>query len=251
MRLKLISCEIFHREMCAVVARSPNQVDLEFMPKGLHDIPAADMRGNLQAAVDRTPAGAYEAILLGYALCNNGLHGLTARTTPLVLPRAHDCISMFLGSKERYREYFFANPGVYFKTTGWIERDKANGELRQLTIQHQAGMDRSYQDLVDQYGEENARFLYEQLYDMTRHYKQITFIEMGVEPDDRFERQSRELAAERGWTFDKQIGDMGLFQRLVNGDWNAKEYLVVPPGHRVVATQDETIVRSEPAGDAG
>ncbi len=38
MRLKLISCEIFYREMCAVVARSPNTVDVEFLPKGLHDI---------------------------------------------------------------------------------------------------------------------------------------------------------------------------------------------------------------------
>ena len=33
MRLKLISCEIFHREMCAVVARSPHRVDIEFLPK--------------------------------------------------------------------------------------------------------------------------------------------------------------------------------------------------------------------------
>ena len=30
MRLKLISCEIFYREMCWAVARSPNQVDIEF-----------------------------------------------------------------------------------------------------------------------------------------------------------------------------------------------------------------------------
>ena len=40
MQLKLIACEIFYREMCAAVARSPNQVDVEFLPKGLHDIGA-------------------------------------------------------------------------------------------------------------------------------------------------------------------------------------------------------------------
>ena len=38
MRLKLIACKIFYRELCAVVARSIHQVDIEFLPKGLHDI---------------------------------------------------------------------------------------------------------------------------------------------------------------------------------------------------------------------
>ena len=71
------------------------------------------------AAVDESR---YEAVLFGYGLCSNGLVGLTARNVPLVLPRAHDCITLFLGGKERYLEYFHAHPGVYFKTTGWIER---------------------------------------------------------------------------------------------------------------------------------
>ncbi len=43
MRLKLIACEIFYRELCAAVARSVNQVDVEFLPKGLHDIGQAGM----------------------------------------------------------------------------------------------------------------------------------------------------------------------------------------------------------------
>ena len=40
------------------------------------------------------------------------------------------------------------------------------------------------------YGEDNARFLYEELCNMTRHYRKLTFIEMGIEPDDRFERRT-------------------------------------------------------------
>lgn len=250
MRLKLISCEIFHREMCAVVARSTNQVDIEFLQKGLHDMPAADMRARLQAVVDAVPTGVYDAIVLGYALCNNGLSGLTARSAPLVLTRAHDCISLFMGSRARYREYFFENPGVYFKTTGWIERDRTEGDLRQLTIQHKNGMDRSYEELVAQYGEDNAQFLFEQLCDVTRNYKQITFIEMGVEPDDRFERASRDLATSRGWSFAKLPGNMRLMQDLVDGRWLAEDFLVVPPGHRIVATQDESIVRAVPVSEA-
>ena len=38
MKLKLISCEVFYREMGFAISRSPHQVDIEFLPKGLHDI---------------------------------------------------------------------------------------------------------------------------------------------------------------------------------------------------------------------
>ncbi len=246
MRFKLISCEIFYREMCAAVARSTNQVDIVFLPKGLHDIGREKMLARVQEAVDAVDANQYEAILLGYALCNNGIAGLTARSIPIVIPRAHDCITLFLGSKERYLEYFNANPGTYFQTTGWLERGMDAGELQQLSISHQIGMDMSYQEMVDKYGEDNAKYLYEMLGDPLRNYGQFTFIEMGIEPDDRFERQAQAKAAERGWRFDKVRGDMSLFQRLVDGDWPEADFLVVRPGWRVVAKLDAGIIDAEP-----
>ena len=91
-----------YRELCAAVARSPNQVDLEFVPKGLHDLGCTGMVQRLQEALERVDETRYDAMLLGYALCNNGLVGLRARTKPLIIPRAHDCITLFLGSAARY-----------------------------------------------------------------------------------------------------------------------------------------------------
>jgi len=120
MRLKCIACEIVYRELCAAVALSPHVVDLEFLPKGLHDIGSVGMLREMQAAVDRVDASRYDAVLLGYALCNNGVVGLRDRERPLVLPRAHDCITLFLGSRRRYNDYFHANTGVYFLTSGWL-----------------------------------------------------------------------------------------------------------------------------------
>ena len=181
---------------------------------------------------------------LGYGLCNNGLVGLTARSIPLVIPRAHDCITLFLGSKERYLDYFNQHSGVYFRTTGWIERSDP-GDLRQLTIQHNSGMDLSYEEFVAKYGEDNAKFLYEQLGDRTRNYRQVTFIEMGIEPDDSFEKRSRDEATERGWKFEKVKGDLSLIQRLVDGQWENGEFLVVPPGGQVATSYDEAVVTLE------
>lgn len=243
MKYKLISCDVFYREMCDAVARSVHRVDMQFLPKGLHDLRSTEMRERLQAVVDEVDESAYDAVLLGYGLCNNGLHGLTARGIPLVLPRAHDCITLFFGSRSKYLDYFWKKPGVYFKTSGWIERGKAEGELKQLSIGHLQGMDMTYEEMVEKYGEDNAEYLFETLVEAQhKAYTQYTFIEMGVEPDDRFERQTEALAAEKGWAYEKVKGDRSLFGRLVNGDWDDADFLVVPPGQRVIARYDEGVV---------
>jgi hypothetical protein len=242
MRLKLISCEIFYREMCAAVARSPNQVDVEFLPKGLHDIGSAPMLDRLQSTLNAVDESQYQAVLFGYALCGMGLAGLTARSKPIVIPRAHDCITLFLGAKERYLDYFNNHPGVYFKTTGWIERGDGLQPLSEQSLR-KSWLGYSYEELVAKYGEDNAKYLYEQLCDMTRNYSGLTYIEMGIEPDDRFERQAREQAGERGWKFEKLAGDMTLVRQLVDGPWDDERFLVVPPGGRVAASFDEKIIK--------
>ncbi|MGQ9575742.1 MAG: DUF1638 domain-containing protein [Thermoguttaceae bacterium] len=246
MRLKLIACEILYREICAAVARSVNQVDVEFLPKGLHDIGQSGMNARLQQALAAVLASQYDAVLLSYGLCSHGVVGLAARSIPLVIPRAHDCITLFLGSKERYLEYFEAHPGVYFKTSGWIERGDNTHQHNPQSIVQKSGMAMSFEELAARYGQENARFLYEQFGNMRRHYTGIAYIEMGIEPDDRFERAARQEAAERGWTFQKLQGDLALVQALVDGPWDEDRFLVVPPGHRVAPSFDQRIVKAEP-----
>ena len=43
LRLCCIACEISYRELCLLTARSRNIIDLDFLPKGLHDIETPDM----------------------------------------------------------------------------------------------------------------------------------------------------------------------------------------------------------------
>lgn len=127
MLFKVIACEIAFRELCMATACATNLVDFEFLPQGYHDNPDIGLE-LIQQQIDAVPEGKYDAILLGYALCNNMLVGITARHTQLVIPRAHDCITFFMGSKGRYKKHFDECPGTYFYTSGWLEHGQRKGE---------------------------------------------------------------------------------------------------------------------------
>lgn len=202
------------------------------------------MSARLKQNLESVDEEEYDAVLLGYALCSGGITGLKARTIPLVVPRAHDCITLFLGSRQRYHDYFFANSGTYFKTTGWIERgsdlEQANNSSSEIA--QKLGLNMSRQQFIERYGKENGEYLYEQLTQM-RYYSQLTFIETGVEPDDSFERQTFELAARRNWQYEKIQGDLTLLRKLLNGEWD-ENFLVVPPGKRIDFSYDDDIIKA-------
>lgn len=237
MRLKVIACEVFHREICALTARSSNILDIVFLPKGLHDRKSGEMRNALQGVVDEPP-GNCDAVVFAYALCGNGLAGLHARSIPVIIPRAHDCITLFLGSRHKYKAYFDGNPGVYFKTPGWIERGSSPDD-NQLT-----GFELNRRRLADKYGEENADYLMEQLGRYTQTYHKFTYIRTAVADDRRYEAATQADAAARNWQFEALDGDLGLLERLLNGDWDSADFVIVPPHWTLAATWDDRIMEA-------
>jgi hypothetical protein len=250
MFVKVIACEIAFREICQAAARSPSVVDLEFLPQGYHDTPAVG-RGELQQRIDAAPAGKYDAILLGYGLCSNILAGLTARHTRLVIPRAHDCIALFLGSKERYQRMFKARPGTYYYTSGWLEyRVRREGQSPPgigafLPAHSAAAFQATYQQWVGKYGQEKARYLAEVMNQWTANYTHGVLIEFDFAKPLRLGRQVREICAQRGWQFATVKGDLRLLQRWLAGGWEAGGFLIVPPGRRVVPTYNDDVIGLE------
>lgn len=246
MLLKAIICEVLTREMQYAVSKSPHAVEVEPLTMGLHDL-GAGMRSQLQQKIDASDDGRYDAILLGYALCGRGTEGLHAVNTPLVLPRAHDCIGVLMGSRERYQKYFENHPGVYYRSPGWIEFQKPGQRLEPaiLSAKKTLGERRTREELIAQYGEDNGNFLYEQFTAYSHTYTGLTYISTGVGAEDACRAQARAEAEREHWRFEEMNGSTRLLEKMVNGEWDAEEILVVPPGASVRATLRDDIMAAE------
>jgi hypothetical protein len=233
---KIVSCNVMWREMCYYASLSGNTFTFQFLPWGLHRDPN-ELRLEVQRAIDGA-SDPVDAILLGYGLCSKGVEGITAGKTRLVITKGHDCITCFLGSKERYRAYFDAHPGTYWYTPGWIENHLAPGKER---------YEETYREYLEKYGEDNAQYLMDMEQDWFRKYSTAAYVDLGVGDSAEYEEYTRKCADWLHWNYERFEGDAGLIQRLLNGDWNEDDFLIVEPGCKIEATNDESIMRSVPA----
>src|SRR6266496_3668125 len=115
-RRLVIACATVIEEMLPLL---PEDVSVETLDFGLHLRPK-ELKKSLQEKIGTASSHA-DVLLLGYGLCSMAVVGLHATTAHLVIPRVDDCIAIFLGSCNAYREQAQKEPGTYYLTKGWIE----------------------------------------------------------------------------------------------------------------------------------
>ena len=240
MRYLCLTCEALTRPVYLAAALSPHSIDIELVRIGLHDRPK-DLRAQLQARIDAASPDKYAGVLLAYGLCGQATAGLVARELPLVLPRAHDCITLFLGSRQRYRQQFESNPGTYWYSPDYIERrDSAS-----LTLSMGSGLsddiNAEYDKYVEKYGKDNADYLMEVMGGWSAHYNRAAFIDLGIGDASAVEELAQAEAQRRGWTFERLAGDLTLMKCLLRGEWN-EDFLIVPPGGTIVMTAGDDVI---------
>ncbi len=247
LKLKIIACDVMNREISLLVASSPHYCDVQYLPQGLHNTPDI-LREEVAEAIRKTEEkgypydhmgtkAPYDAILLMYGLCSNGLAGIRCLKTPLVLPRAHDCITLLLGSKERYRKLFDENPGTYWYSSGWMERGWMPSEEKHRYMLEQ---------YTEYYGEDNAEYLMEMEQNWIKEYKQALWIawpELGGSEWGR--EETRKAASFLHWAYREVEGDKGLMARMIGGVFRDDEVLVLHEGETIVPSHDTKVVDKE------
>jgi Protein of unknown function (DUF1638) len=237
LKLKLIACNVFQREACWCLAKTPHLVDPVFVELGLHVNPAY-LRERLQSLIDAEDAQdiRHDAVLLLYGLCGNAAVGLQARRTPLIIPRAHDCATLLLGSATRYQAVFGDNPSCPFSSIGYLERAM---ETYRTEGGFLSGVGDTYEAYVERYGEDNAKYIWQTLHPV-REDEPALFIDLPeTSSPDAIARARAKLEQEgggRGWKVEE--GNIRMIQKLIEGDWDDAEYLTVPPFQTVQGVYD-------------
>lgn len=238
---KLIACEVARPEFDRVISMSRKSVSVEYLEQGHHN-DVVRGRKAIQERIDAAGEGEWEALLLGYALCNNMLVGLQARVKPLVIARAHDCITWFLGSKERYASTFEEAPGTYYYTAGWLKVVRSHDQAGQSASASGVLVEGEYSRLVEQYGEDNAAYLWEMSNAWIKNYRYGAYIAVPGIDHDGHRKRVQEICARNSWEYKEIEGDLGLLQRWVDGEWDAKDFLIVKPGDTIAPTPDAQII---------
>jgi hypothetical protein len=226
--------------VCHCVARGPHAVDLEFTPKNAHDDPDL-LRSLLQERIDASHASgrAYDAVVLCLGICGNATVGLSSPGLPLVMPRAHDCCTLFLGSRERFKEHFGDHPSTPFSSVGYLEHGGPYARTADESLLQCLGLNRTYEDYVKEYGEENARYIWESIQPkQAAGEQQVVFIEIPEFSDTPYAEDCRRQAEAEGKEFVVLKGSLRLIRKLIEGDWDNEEVVVFPPGTVVEAVYD-------------
>ena len=237
MNIAVITCDVLTDEVRHFCQEFPHVVEIKVMEQGLHNTPDL-LRERLQEAIDQTEENlAIDVIVLVYGLCSRGIEGISAQRCQIAVTRAHDCITLLLGSKECYAEYLKNHPGTYWYSGGWNRCHVPPGKERAENLRS------AY---VAQYGEENADYLMEMEQDWMRAYSQATFVDLGVAATPSDMVYTKQCADWLGWNFDVQHGDAQLLRDLLSGPWDAERFLVLQPGETVRFTVDDSILAATP-----
>lgn len=214
----MIACRALRLEL-EQLRPADGSVELIYLEQSLHRTPDR-MSGVIQAAIDQVEARSGEEagpIVLAYGLCSNGVVGLCTRRRRLVVPRAHDCIALLLGSRQAYEQAFSARPGVYYLTAGWID-------------EQQDPLGYMERDYVPRLGRETAEWgLREEL----KHYTHITLIDTRAAEMAPLRARARQNARFLEKAFAEIPGDPTYLQKILFGPHDDEDFLVLAPGERV------------------
>ena len=95
---------------------------------------------------------------------------------------------------------------------------------------------------MEKYGEDNAKYLMETMGDWLKHYHRLCLIDTGVGPRETYRKICADQIKDKGWVYEEIIGNTVLITKLLSGDWDQQEFLILLPGEKIAASNDSNVV---------
>ncbi|MDR2459374.1 MAG: DUF1638 domain-containing protein [Deltaproteobacteria bacterium] len=212
-KIGVVACDVIKNEI--INACKGVDIPMVFLDYGLHRTPQKMPECINESVHDLNNIG-IDSVILGYGLCSNGVVGVSSIGN-IIIPRCHDCISLLLGSPERYMKLFTELPGTYFLTDGWIR----NGGDPISTIE---------QRYIPRLGEKKA---WKGMRMELANYKKICFVNNGIGDIEMLRERSKENAKAFGFEYIEVEGDLSYFKRLMFGPREMREFVLLGPGEEI------------------
>jgi hypothetical protein len=236
--MALLACRVFEREIALHAAGASHILETRLFEVGLHDRPD-QLRATLQAELDSIETrDDIQAVALAYGLCGRGTAGLQPARHRLVIPRAHDCITLFLGSKEAYAEHQRHYSACYYYTPGWNRARRVPGPER---------LDSLKTELTRKFDADDVQFLLDTEREQWAMHDTATYLDLGTSDADMEANYAQRCAQWLGWNFQRVRGDPTLLRDLLWGNWDDLRFQIVEPGARLAHSPDDAILRAEAA----
>ena len=202
---------------------------------------ARDRAGGYRRRRDR----GFDAVALAWPV-RARTSGLIARASPVVIPRVHDCLTLFLGSREgiagnsaairapnTFPGWFTHKLGVIRRPPALWSHDPPNTPAGQSSPSATAGSRRR-----------NHQFLGS----WKRNYTRVAVIDTGCGEVEGCLRMAERISAGLGWECARLPGNTAMLRDLVSGEWDPARYLVLRPGERSELSGDEQVLVAVSAG---
>ncbi|MBT3189990.1 MAG: DUF1638 domain-containing protein [Anaerolineae bacterium] len=212
----VIACKVFQNLLEKLMPEDMAE-QITFLDYGLHSVPKK-LNWTVQDAIKSIEKPSL--VMLAYGICGNGLKDIKSGQHTLLIPRTDDCIAILLGSHKKYIEEFYATPGSYYLTKGWLE--SGSNPLAEYT------------ELIGKYGEESAAWIMDQQYE---NYERLVFVAHNKQDLEKYRSQAQEVAEyckRWGFRYEEISGSDIYIRRLIEVamalDKKDDEFVIIPPG---------------------
>lgn len=215
----IIACSVFKKELNeAILTLKHKPLTCDFFEMGLHMKPN-ELRIKLQDMINScAKKNKPDYILLFCGLCGNATLGLKSDDCQLVIPRIHDCISMFLGSSQKYFDLKKKYPRAYFASSGWIDSDLLPSQ--KLVETNRKRFEEKYPD-----DKEMVEELMDAFFEQFKEYNTYFYTEFSE--CKNCQTECKKYADFMKWNFLKIDSDSKFFEDAINMNWDDR-FLIVP-----------------------